>query len=350
MRKLDLGNRVLTEKDVFVIAEIGSNHMGDADLCEKLIIAAARCGADAVKLQKRDNKVMFTKTALARPYDNELSYGATYGEHREHLDWFGLKEFERFKAAAEKAGVVFFATPFEEESALFLHRLGVTLWKIASCDVTNLPLVQFVASFQQPMILSTGGAAMWDILRLTDTIDSVNRNYALLHCISTYPNTDESLNLGVIGRLREMFPENLAGFSSHHPGLLPCIIARGLGASIFEVHFTLNRGWRGTDHGFSMEPKALGTLCEDLRRVKTMIGDGNKVVTEEERSGFVSKMGKGIYLNRPMKAGEVIRDVNIVIKAPAAGGCKPFEVDDVVGRELLADCATGVNLRKEWLK
>jgi sialic acid synthase len=349
MRQLVIGNRTITDDDVFVIAEIGCNHMGDPDLCEKMIVAAARCGVDAVKMQKRDNATMFTKTALNAPYTNELSYGPTYGAHREHLDWFGLKEFKRFKAVAEKHGVLFFATPFEEKSADFLHGLGVPLWKIASCDVTNLPLVRKVASYGQPVILSTGGADMREIVAETNEIGRFNRNFALLHCISTYPNDDSVLNLRFIELLREIYPENIIGFSSHHPGIEPCIIARTLGASIFEVHFTLNRGAKGTDHGFSFEPHGLETLCEDLKRVKIMLGNHEKQVFEAERTGFIHKMGKGIYLKQALRRGSVIDWPGVVIKSPA-GGIDPSEIDKVIGKTLIEDLSTGVSLTEDVIE
>jgi N-acetylneuraminate synthase/sialic acid synthase len=319
--------------------------MGDPDLCEKMIIAAARAGADAVKMQKRDNEAMFTKTALNRPYENEFSYGKTYGEHRAHLDWFGMKEFLRFKAVADKHGILFFATPFEEKSARFLRSLDVPLWKIASCDATNLVLVEKVARYLQPMVISTGGSSLADIDALVAVIDKINPNFALLHCISTYPNTDESLNLLSIGTLRDRYPDKLIGFSSHHPGIEPLVVARTMGASIFEVHFTLNRGFRGTDHGFSMEPRGLETICQDLPRVRVMLGSGEKRALPEEQRGFVAKMGKGIYLNRPLSKGEVITHNDICIKSPA-GGLRPHESGEVVGHSLIADCSTGVALER----
>jgi N-acetylneuraminate synthase/sialic acid synthase len=348
-RELTIRDRIITEADCFIIAEIGSNHGGDPDLCEKMIITAAKCGVDAVKLQKRDNDFMFTKGALARPYQNEYSYGKTYGEHRQRLDWFGEKEFRRFKATADKYGVIFFATPFEERSADFLHGIGVELWKIASCDVTNLPLVIKVARYEQPIIISTGGASWNDILTLTEEISGINDNFALLHCVSTYPNEDKDLNLKVVESFLQKYPENIIGFSSHHPGILPLMVARALGASIFEVHFTLNRGSRGTDHGFSMEPHGLETICQDLKRVSVMLGTGEKVVRDEEKSGFVSKMGKGIYLNRPMKAGEVIGSGDIVLKSPA-DILKPIETHKVVGHVLVNDLSTGIPVRKEMVE
>jgi len=347
MRKLVIGERTITDDDVFVIAEIGSNHQGDPDLCEKMIIAAARCGVDAVKLQKRDNEAMFTKTALNAPYQNDLSYGPTYGAHRQHLDWFGQKEFERFKAAAEKHGVLFFATPFEEKSTDFLHDLGVPLWKIASCDVTNLPLIRKVAGYGQPVIVSTGGANSLEMIACMKEIRKFNRNFAILHCISTYPNDDSVLNLRFIDLLREFYPENIIGFSSHHPGIEPLIIARTLGASIFEVHFTLNRGAKGTDHGFSFEPHGLEKAVEDLKRVKIMLGSRVKTVLQAEKQGFIRKMGKGIYLKQALRKGSVIDWPGVVIKSPA-GGINPSEIDKVIGKTLLEDLSTGVAIDK-WV-
>jgi N-acetylneuraminate synthase/sialic acid synthase len=182
---------------------------------------------------------------------------------------------------------------------------------------------------------------------MTDALDEINQNYALLHCVSLYPNEDADLQLRNIVAMRAIYKDKLIGFSSHHPGTLPLMIARSLGASIFEVHFTLNRGYKGTDHGFSMEPQGLAKICEDLPRIDVMMGDGLRTVTEAERSGFVSKMGKGIYLTHGMKAGDTIREIDIVIKSPAGDGYKPYQEGEVVGSVLLEDCSTGVNLKPE---
>ena len=340
MRILEIGDKILTESDCFFIAEIGSNHMGDPDICEKMIRAVARTGADAVKLQKRDNRAMFTKTYLARPYENELSYGKTYGEHREHLDWFGEAEYIRFKKVATDEGLLFFATPFEETSAEFLHGIGVPMWKIASCDASNIHLIKKIACYGEPMIISTGGISGDMLKNVMDEITNYNDNIALLHCVSVYPNSDENVNIGAIKTLWNDFPENLIGFSTHHPGILPMCLARAMGASIFEAHFTLNRGWKGTDHGFSLEEKGLRQAVEDVKRVRTMLGHGLKIPLKEEINGFVSKMGKGIYLNHGMQRGEIVTHADICLKAPA-GKLGPMAYDSVVGRMLTNDCATG---------
>lgn len=348
MRKLELANRIITQKDCFVIAEVGSNHMGDPDLCEKMIIKAAQCGVDAVKLQKRD-KSMLTETERARPYENENSFGKTYGEHRDALDWFGMKEFKRFKAIADKYGVLLFATPFTVKDAMFLKSLDMSLYKIASCDVTNLPLIRAVATFGKPMIISTGGATLEDIDEIVDALEPINRNYALLHCVSTYPNMDENLNLMAIVTLRTRYGKPLIGFSSHHSGIDPLKYARLLGASIFEAHFTLNRSWKGTDNAFSLEPKGLMQAVEDIKRVDKMLGNGQKTVTEAEKSGFIRKMGKSLYLKQPLPAGWKIKQGDLCVNSPG-GGFKPHEVDKVVGKVLINDTSTGVCLEEGMIQ
>ncbi len=345
MRQLKIGGRIITDNDCFVIAEIGSNHMGDMALAEEMIIEAAYCGADAVKFQVRDNAEMFTKTLLNSPYNNELSYGKTYGEHRWYLDWFGKKELQELQAVADKHGVLFFATPFEQKSADMLKSLDVPLYKIASCDVTNIPLVQYVARFGEPMIISTGGATIEEIVELHDAVRPINSNYAFLHCISLYPNVDEVLNLKIVEYLKWAFPENLIGFSSHHPGLLPLYVARSFGASVFEVHFTMSRGNRGTDHGFSLEPQGLKKLCDDLPRIGVMAGDCEKTLQPGEKEGFIKKFGKGIYLKRPLLAGSVLNSECICIKSPA-GGLKPHESGEIIGKILINDTATGESLER----
>lgn len=348
--RLRLPDRTLTENDVFIIAEIGSNHQGDPELCEKMIIAAADCGAHAVKLQKRDVS-MFTKTMRNSPYQNENSFGATYGEHREALDWFGEKEFRRFRSVALKHGILFGATPFDEAQALFLKKIGLDFWKIDSARAkTNRRFVNFVASLGEPMIISCGAMDLNEVHDLVANVQGINDNFALLHCISKYPADDKDLQLTFIKELAYWYPGLLIGFSCHHEGIDPVKYARVMGASIFEVHFTLRRAAKGTDNAFSLEPNGLRKLCEDLPRVWGMLGSGDRRVLQDELSGFPSKMGSGLYLRKKLQAGNVINLDDIVIKSPVAGGYTANDLEKAVGGELVADCSTGVNLGKEWLK
>ena len=352
MRKFVIENRDITEKDVFVIAEIGCNHGGSVDKCVRMIEKAAECGADAVKLQTRDIYAMFTNAALEKPYENEFSCGATYGEHRKKLDYFGKETLEEtreywefFIETAEKNNILLFATPFEENSANFLSSLDMPMYKIASCDVNNAPLLRQVAGFGKPIILSTGGRKFFDIYHAVDTISPINSNLAILHCVSVYPNTDTILNLQSIPFLRDMLHPYIVGFSSHHPGIEPLIVAKTLGATIFEVHFTLSRAERGTDHGFSMEPAGLRRLCYDLRRVDRMIGEYTKIVQPEEFGGFVNKMGKSVYVSRTMTKGEKITAEDVCCKSPAVDGAlSPAELESVIGKTLIADVSTSAPL------
>jgi N-acetylneuraminate synthase/sialic acid synthase len=350
MRQLIIGDRIITDdSDPFIIAEIGSNHCGDFELAKQMIVKAAECGADAVKFQKRDNETMFTKIMLQMPYNNDFSVAPTYGEHRQKLDWFGEKEFKELQELAEKHGILMFATPFEEKSADFLRKLNMPLYKIASCDVTNIPLIKYVAEFGKPILISIGGAQEKDIDRVYQTINKFHDNFAFLHCVATYPNRDEDLNLAYIGRLRERYPDIMIGFSSHHSGLDPVKEAYFLGARIFEVHFTLNRGFRGTDHGFSLEPNGLAKLCEDLRRIKKRLGKPERIILEDERKGFCHKMGKAIHIARPIHKGKEIEPEDIIIKAPA-DGLPPYEEEKVIGKIAISDLSTADTLTWEDLK
>ena len=337
MPKLKLKDRTITPADTFVVAEIGSNHMGDFDLCREMVREAARCGADAVKLQKRDNKAMFTDEAYNAPYDNELSYGKTYGEHREHLDWFGVDEFREFQRIAAEEDVLLFATPFEEASARFLEDLDMPLYKIASCDVTNRPLLQAVAKIGKPMIISTGGALLHEIVNAARTVNKINKNFAVLHCVSTYPNQDHELEMWAMRNILEVTGK-LGGFSSHHSGLLPHYLARAMGGTIFEAHFTMDRGQRGTDHGFSLEPKGLAQLCQDLPRIAIMRGTSKTLTREAEQGGFIVKMGKGYYAQWDITEGDTISSRDVMVRAP--GGGIPLSAD-IVGMKAARNIARG---------
>ena len=321
----------------YVIAELGCNHCGDFGLCIQMIRKAKDCGADAVKLQKRNNRELFTRAALDAPYDSPNSYGKTYGAHRKALDWFGHSEFVKIRQLCNELDIAFICTPFTISDADFLNSADIRLdaIKIASCDLKNTPLIEHVARFGLPMLISTGGGEKEDIFRAMDAARPFDQNLAVLHCVSTYPNTDEHLNLASILMLNEAAPDAVVGFSSHHPSVLPHYQAYNLGARIFEVHFTLNRGFKGTDHGFSMEPSGLAKLCEDLKRISVMEGNVDRVLELEELSGFPIKMGKSIYASRDISAGESITGNNICLKAPATG-LPPYLMKKIIGMKAMA--------------
>ena len=235
MAELKIGDRALGDScPCFVIAEIGHNHQGNVETCKKMFKVAKECGVDAVKLQKRDNKSLYTEAFYNSPYNSENAYGPTYGAHREALE-FGWDQYIELKEYAQSLGLVFFATPFDLSSADFLECLGVPCYKIASGDLRNTPLLRYVAQFGKPMIVSTGGSTMEDIVRAYEEVMPLNQQLALLHCTAMYPIADEhedKVNLKMIETLRRKFPESVIGFSDHSNGVLFSASAYILGARI----------------------------------------------------------------------------------------------------------------------
>jgi N-acetylneuraminate synthase/sialic acid synthase len=324
--------------DCYVIAEIGHNHQGDLNKAKDFFRAAKECGVNAVKLQKRDNATLYTRAMYNMPYDNENSFGATYGAHREALE-FGSDEYVELKRYAAEIGLTLFATAFDFRSADFLAELGMPAFKIASGDLKNTPLLKYVAALGKPMVVSTGGGTMEDVQRAYDTVMPINRNLCLLQCTASYPVEAEQMNLKVISTFRERFPDIVVGLSDHQNGIALALVAYTLGARVIEKHFTLNRAWKGTDHAFSLEPGGMRRLVRDLRRASVALGDGVKRTYPGEDKPLV-KMAKKLVAARNVPAGYRLTREDIALKSPN-DGLPPYELDHVVGmktrRSLEAD-------------
>ena len=318
-------------KRAFVIAEIGHNHQGSLEKAQQMFLAAKDAGADAVKLQKRNNRALFTRALYNQPYDNENSYGATYGEHREALE-FNREEYVLLQNYAKELDLMFFATPFDFESVDFLAELDMPAYKIASADLTNIPLQRYIAKQGKPIFLSTGGGGMRDICRACDAILPINPHLCILHCTAAYPADVEDMNLNVIPALLEQFSDQVIGLSDHENGIDAASLAYMLGARVFEKHFTLNRAWRGTDHSFSLEPEGLRKLIRNLNRIPVLLGDGEKKFLESEVKPL-KKMSKSLVAARDLLAGRKLTEEDLAIKSPS-GGLPPYEFDRVVGKIL----------------
>jgi sialic acid synthase len=318
--------------DCYLIAEIGHNHQGSLDQAKAMVTMAKDCGADAVKVQKRSNRTLYTREFFEQPYDNEFSFGKTYGEHREalELDRDAYVELQRY---ARELGITFFATPFDVESADFLAELDMPAYKLASADLVNTPLLRHVAGFGKPMLLSTGGATMDDVDRAVEAVRPLNEELCILQCTAAYPCETEDLNLQVITTLRERYPDYVIGLSDHQNGISMALVAYMLGARVIEKHFTLNHAWKGTDHAFSLMPEGLRKLVRDLRRVPVALGDGVKRPLPVEAKPL-EKMGKKLVAARDLELGHVLSEEDIAIKSPADGGLPPYELERLVGRRL----------------
>lgn len=330
MRELIIdGIRIADDEPCFVIGEIGHNHGGDLQQALDLITAAADAGVSAVKFQKRTNRDIYTRELLQRPYENENSYGATYGAHREALELTAAQigELSDWAAAME---ITAFATAFDEAAADALIAIDTPALKIASGDLTNTPLLDHVARFDRPILLSTGGGTMEDIDRAVSVITKHTTKLAILHCTAAYPVRDHAeLNLRVIPALRTRFPDCVIGWSGHDTGIAMSVLAYSLGARIIEKHITLDRTWKGTDHAFSLEPGGLRRMVRDLERARVALGDGVKRVYPSEAQPL-EKMRKCLVAAKPLKAGHVLQRGDLLRKSPNVG-IPAYELDTVIG-------------------
>jgi N-acetylneuraminate synthase/sialic acid synthase len=325
------GFEISDASDCYVIAEIGHNHQGSVEKAKEMFDVAKSSGAHAVKLQKRDNPSLYTREFFDKPYENENSFGPTYGLHREALE-FDHDQYQELIDHSRKIGVTFFATAFDMPSADFLAELDMPAYKIASGDLDNVPLLRHVAEIGKPMIISTGAATLDDVRRAHDIVAEINPQVAVLQCTAGYPAAWEELDLRVIETYRDFFPDTVIGLSSHDNGISMSIVAFTLGARIVEKHFTLNRAMRGTDHRFSLEPQGLEKMVRDLERTRIGLGDGIKKMYPSE-SEPKKKMGKKLVAASDLPAGHVLRVEDLAQKSPG-DGVPPYETDRLVGRTL----------------
>lgn len=278
MRELHIdGVRIADDTPCYVIAEIGHNHQGRLDICKEMFQAAKWAGCNAVKLQKRDNKALYTPEFYNSPYNSENAFGPTYGAHREALE-FDATQYQELQSYAKALNLTFFATAFDIPSAAILADLEFPCLKIASGDLRNTNLLEYVRDCPWVIILSTGGAGASEIRRAYDTV----RPDALLHCTSGYPAKYSELNLRCIRSMRATYDDVVVGWSGHDTGIAMAVAAYTLGARIIEKHFTLDRSWKGTDQAFSLEPQGMRTMVENLRQAHLALGDGIKTVYDSE--------------------------------------------------------------------
>lgn len=333
MRELEIaGRRIADGTGAYVIAEIGHNHEGVLEKAEELFRQAAAAGAHAAKLQKRDNRTLFTKAMYDQPYEGRNSFGPTYGKHREALE-FGRDEYLHLAGVAKEVGIDFFSTAFDIPSVDFLMELDMPAIKIASADLTNTPLLSYAAKTGKTLIVSTGGGTMAEVRRACDTILNINTDLALLQCTAVYPAAPADLNLSVIETFRREYPEVVVGFSGHDLGCEASYIAYTLGARVIEKHFTLDQSRPGSDHHFSLDPPQLAELTSGLERIRQTLGSPGKIRADNEASA-ISKMGKKLVAARDLPSGHLLTEQDIACKSPG-DGLKPYRLEEILGRRLL---------------
>ncbi len=328
MPLIKIDNRLIGDgQPTYVIAEIGVNHNGILDLALELIDVAVNCGADAVKFQKRKLEKLYARKYL----DNANAGEKTLRYLLPILQQVELSEDAYFRIAehCEQKGITLLASAFDIDSADFLEQLGVPAYKVASADLTNLPLLDHLVKKGKPLILSTGMSRMEEVELTVNFLKERNAEFALLHCNSTYPAAFEDINLLFMNQLRQF--DVPVGYSGHERGIAISTVASALGASIIERHLTLDRTMDGPDHAASLEPQGFQKMVRDIRQVATALGTGEEKFISRGEILNREVLGKSLVAARRILPGEKITLEMITVKGPALG-LSPQNYLKLVGR------------------
>jgi len=329
----------------YIIGEIGINHIGQMNIARELIYGAYEAGADAVKFQKRDIEATYTKKMLNTPYNSKNAFGRTYGVHRDYLE-FSMDQYRELKKYAEEYGLDFIVTPWDEPSVDFLEELGVEIYKIASADLTNIPLITKIAKLERPIIISTGMGLIEHVDDAINAICKYHHDIAIMYCVSLYPSEFEDINLNMIQFYQDRYPDLTVGYSGHELGIAISTAAAVLGAKVIERHITIDRSMKGSDQSASLEIGSFRKMCRDIQ-----ITDGCltkppiKYYSLKEYELF-KKLGKSLTANRDILPNQIITPDDIVLKSPGTGIIWP-ERDRVLYKRALRDIKQNTTIRIE---
>ncbi|QWD70705.1 N-acetylneuraminate synthase family protein [Polynucleobacter sp. UB-Siik-W21] len=330
--EIKIGDKLVTNKSpTFIIAEAGVNHGGDLDLAKKLILLAAKAGADAVKFQTFRADSLILKDVEKAPYQ-KISTGGIYRTQHDMLKILEVTPSQNIvlKNFCKDNGILFLTTPFEEESLDSLDELNLPAYKIASTDLTNLPFLELVAKKGKPILLSTGMSYMSEIESALECIYPYNRDVIVLHCTANYPISNDEVNLNVINSLKKNF-EILVGFSDHTVGVGAAPYAIPMGAKVLEKHFTLGKDMLGPDHKASLSPDELIELVQVVKKVDKYIGKSIKNPTLSETLTRKS-LQKCLVAKVVISAGEPFTATNITAKRTGGVGISPLYFHDICGK------------------
>jgi N,N'-diacetyllegionaminate synthase len=331
-RKIRIAGRVVAEHaPCFIIAEAGVNHNGDINLARRLVDVAIQAGADAVKFQTFKAEDVVTQTADKAEYQKKTT-GAEESQFM-MIKKLELEErdFRELFDYIHSKGMIFLSSPFDKWSVDLLDRLGVPAFKIASGEITNLPLIKYIAQKGKPIILSTGMSTIAEIKEALQVInDEGIKDIVLLHCITSYPAEVESSNLRAMGTLRRAFKLPV-GLSDHTIGITVPIAAVALGAAALEKHFTLDKNLPGPDHKASLTPEELNQMIMVVRQVEKAMGNGIKSPTEEEEE--IKRVARrSIVAKIDIPKGTFITEEMLDVKRPGTG-IEPKYLDLIAGRK-----------------
>ena len=325
------GREIGPDEPCFVIIEAGVNHNGSLEMALQLVDAAAEAGGDAVKFQKRNLQSLYPPELLDNPNSAEWAFQYILPILKEVE--LSDDEFRQVKAHCDRRGIRFMCTPWDEASVDFLEEVGVDIYKVASVDLINLPLLDKLVATGKPLILSTGMALLEEIECTVRFLKEREADFALLHCVSTYPAPFENLNLRFIETLKQFGVP--VGYSSHERGIAMPLVALTLGACIIEKHITLDRTLPGPDHAASLEPHGIGKMLRDIRHAEQALGRPVKELSAMERLNR-HVLRKSLAATQAIPAGSVLTPAMIKVMGPGKG-LSPQRINELLGTVLRRD-------------
>ena len=344
MKQLSVGQLQIGDGEpCFIAAEIGQNHNGDVETAKKLIDMSALCGATAVKFQKRDVDSELSVELSNRPYENVNSFGKTYGEHRHALE-LTVDQHRELQAYAAEKGVLYFCTVCDLPSLEAMEGMTLPLYKVASRDITNEPLLVALAAQNVPIVISTGMATPREVERAVEIITAKHDHIVIAQCTSEYPCPPEHSNLCALRTYRERFG-CLVGMSDHTPGIIVAVAAAVQGACFVEKHVTLSRAMRGTDHAGSLEMEGLRRLVNYVRQIENAQGDGSIEYSEYADSAR-KKLAKSLTSRRDLEFGSIVTEQDLELRCPGTG-IAWSERQQILGKRAAVTIAKHTLLRAE---
>lgn len=318
---------------VLIIAEAGVNHNGSLEIAKRLINEASSAGVDIIKFQTFKAEKLVSKAAKQAEYQKK---NIGEGEETQYAMLKKLElsneQHEELIAYCKSKNIRFFSTAFDMDSIDYLHSLDLGLWKIPSGEITNYPYLKKIASYKEPVILSTGMCELTDIENAINVLvgNGVSKDIiTVLHCNTEYPTPMKDVNLKAMLEIKEKFGVKI-GYSDHTEGIEIPIAAVALGATVIEKHFTLDKNMEGPDHKASLEPSELKAMVKSIRNIEQALGTGHKTISESERKN-IEIARKSIVAAKDIKEGEIFTEENITVKRPG-NGISPMEWENVVGK------------------
>jgi N-acetylneuraminate synthase len=328
MPTIRIGDRLVGDgHPTYIIAEIGVNHNGILDYAFQLIDASVAAGVDAVKFQKRSLDKLYPEKYLrdSNVGEKNLNYLLPILQRVElsDADYYKLVDY------CEEKGVTFMCSAFDEESADFVESLGVPAYKVASADMINLPLIDYLVRKGKPLIVSTGMSRMEEVEATVAFLEERDAEFALLHCNSAYPAAFEDINLSFMEQLRQFGVP--VGYSGHERGIAVSTVASAMGACIVERHITLDRTMDGPDHAASLEPHGFAKMVRDIRQVSQALGTGEEKYFTMGEILNREVLAKSLVATRDIEPGETITSEMVTVKGPGQG-LSPQRYTDLIGQ------------------